>query len=145
MVMVIMSIIGLVSSYALVESMKVYALVAPSLDAAYQSRLADERLSRDIRDLSATSSVSSMTASGLTFDDTSGNTIAYVYSDSELRRNGDLLAQGVTSFSFAYRKTDGTTANTAADLHLVEIDFTVRVSDQDRRRQSVVFPRALGS
>ncbi|MFT5051543.1 MAG: prepilin-type N-terminal cleavage/methylation domain-containing protein [Chlamydiales bacterium] len=145
LVMVIMSTIGLVSSYAIVESMKTYALVAPSIDASYQARLASERLRRDIRELISTDTVSSMTATGLTFDDGTGTTIAYTFSGSDLLRNGDLLATGMSAFAFAYRKSDGTLASAAVELHLIEVDFTVRVAGKDHRLRTAVFPRALDS
>jgi hypothetical protein len=144
-VMMIMSVIGLVSSYAIVESMKTYALVAPSIDASYQSRLAAERMRRDLRELSGAGTITTMTATAITFDDNAGNTLAYALSGTDLLRNGDLLARGVTSFAIAYRKSDGTAATLAADLHLVEVDVTVQVADQARRLQITVFPRALSS
>ncbi len=38
---------------------------------------------------------------------------------------------------------DGTTATVAADLHLVEIDFTVQPGNEPYRVQTVVLPRFL--
>ena len=96
-VILIMGIIGLTTSVVIMESMKVYARTVPGLDASYQARLATDRMKREIRDLDGTASITVFTATALTFDNTSGDTIAYDLTGSDLTRNGDLLAQGVTS------------------------------------------------
>ena len=142
-VVIILSIVGLVSTYAIIEGAKVYARTAPSMDASYQVRLAIERLRRDIHDMKDTVSITTFTATALTFDDSSSNTLAYSLSAGDLQRNGDLLAQGVTSLTFTYWKSDGTTAAAAADLHLVEIDLTVQIGDEPYRVRTAAFPRVL--
>lgn len=142
-VVVIMSIIGLVSTYAIIEGAKIYARTAPSMQASYQARLAIGWLRRDLHDMKDTDSITTFTSTALTFDDTSSNTLAYSLSAGNLSRNGDLLAQGVTSLTFTYWKSDGTTASAAADLHLVEVDLTVQFGDEPYRVRTVVFPRVL--
>ena len=142
-VMTIMSIVGMVSSYVIIESMKVYARTAPALEATYQARLSAERMKREIRDMKDTASITVFTATALTFDDSSSNMIAYSLSGGNLSRNGDLLAQGGTSLTFSYWKSDGTSASVAADLHLVEIDLTVQRGNEPYRLQAAVFPRVL--
>ena len=81
------------------------------------------------------------TATALTFDDSSDNTIAYSLTSGDLLRNGDLLARNVTSLSLDYWKSDGTAASAASDLHLVEIDLTVQSGAEPYRLQTAVFPR----
>ena len=139
----ILGIVGLVSSYVIIESMRIYARTAPAMDASYQVRLAVERMMREIRDMKDTASITTFGSSALTFDDSSDDTIAYSLSGSNLLRNGDLLAQGVTTLSFSYWKSDGTTASAAADLHLTEIDLTVQVGTEPYRVRTAVFPRVL--
>jgi prepilin-type N-terminal cleavage/methylation domain-containing protein len=143
-VIAILSIIGMSSSYVVVESMKVYARTAPGLDASYQAHLACERMKRDIRDLGGTASITVFVADALAFDDSSANTISYSLSGGDLTRNGDLLARGVTGLTFTYRKSDGTPATTPAELALVEIDLTVQTGTEPYRLQTCVFPRCLG-
>ena len=79
----------------------------------------------------------------MTFDDTSDTTLAYSLSSGNLSRNGDLLAQGVTSLTFTYWESDGTTASSASDLHLVEVDLTVTVGGEPYRVRTAAFPRVL--
>ena len=142
-VIVILGIVGLASSYVTVESMKIYARAAPAMDASYQALLSVERMRREIRDMKDTASITTFTATALTFDDSSDNTIAYSLSGGDLLRNGALLARGVTSLSFGYWKSDGTNASVASDLHLVEIDLTVQSGAEPYRLQAAVFPRTL--
>ncbi len=142
-VMTILSVVGLVSSYVIIESMKVYARTAPAMDASYQALLSVQRMKHDIRDMKDTDSITTFTATALTFDDSSDTTIAYSLSGGDLLRDGDLLAQGVTSLSFSYWKSDGTSASVADDLHLVEIDLTVESRAEPYRLQTAVFPRTL--
>lgn len=138
-----MSVMALVVSYVVEEPMRFYARVNPSMTASYQARLCAGRMQADIRDLTDTATVSSMTSTAFTFGDSGGNTVAYSLSGTDLQRNGDLIAQGVTALTFTYWKSDGTTATAAADLHLVEYDFTVQIASQSHRVQGTAFPLSL--
>ena len=144
-VITILSIIGMVSSYVIFESMKVYARTVPAMDATYQASLAVERMKSEIRDMKDTASITTFTSTALTFRDSADQTIAYSLSGSNLLRNGDLLARGVTAFGFSYWKRDGTTASAAVDLHLLELDLTVQTGSQPYRVRTAVFPRNLGT
>ena len=134
---------ALVVSYVVEEPMRFYARVNPSMTASYQARLCAGRMQADIRDLTDTATVSSMTSTAFTFGDSGGNTVAFSLSGTDLQRNGDLIAQGVTALTFTYWKSDGTTAAAAADLHLVEYDFTVQIASQSHRVQGTAFPLSL--
>ncbi len=142
-VMAILGIVGLASTHVTVEAMRIYARTAPALNASYQAFLSVQRMRHDIRDMKDTASITTFTATALTFDDSSDNTIAYSLASGDLLRNGDLLARNVTSLSLDYWKSDGTAASAASDLHLVEIDLTVQSGAEPYRLQAAVFPRAL--
>ncbi len=141
---VVLSIIGLTSSKVIIESMKVYAQTAPTLDASYQAHLAVRHLQRDIRNMRDTSTITALTPTALTFDDVEGHTLEFNLTAGDLTRNGDLLARGVSSFGFRYFQQDGSVATGPGNLHLIEIDLTVQVADQQQRSMAVVFPRSLG-
>jgi prepilin-type N-terminal cleavage/methylation domain-containing protein len=143
-VITILGIVGTVSSYVIFESMRVYARTVPALDATYQAHLAAERMKSDLRDMEA-GSITTFTPTALTFRLSSGQTIAYTVSGSSLLRNGDLLAKGAGAFGLTYWKDDGTSATSAANVHLVELDLTVQAAGQPYRVQSAVFPRSLGT
>jgi hypothetical protein len=128
----------------IVASMKVYARTAPALEASYQTSFALERMQRDIRDLGALSSITVFTPTALTFSDSAGDPIAFALAGGNLTRNGDLLARGVTSLAYRYWRDDGTPATLPGDLHLVEIDLTVQIGNQENHLIAVAFPRVLG-
>jgi len=140
-VIVILSIVGLTSSYALIGASRIYVRAMPAMEAAYQADLSVERLRRDIRGLGDVASITAFTATDFTFDSPAGTTIAYSYTGGNLLRNGDLLARGVSSFAFTYWKSDGTIAATPAELHLVDVDISVQSGGQTSRVRATVFPR----
>lgn len=141
-VITILGIVGMVSSYVIFESTKVYARTLPWLDASYQCRLAVEQMKSELRDLEP-GSLTTFTPIALTFQLLSGQPLTYSLAGSNLLRNGDLLAKGVQAFSLTYRKRDGTSALIAADVHLLELDLTVQAGGQTCRVQTAVFPRSL--
>ena len=143
-VIAILSIVGMTSSYVILESMKVYARTAPALDAAYEARLASGRLKSDLRDMQP-GSITTLSPTALSFQVSTGQPITYGLAGTNLLRNGDLLAKGVTSLGFTYWGADGTNTTTAAEVHLVEVDLTVQSLGQTFRIQSAVFPRGLGT
>lgn len=143
-VMVILGIVGLVAAVVLLESMRVYARIVPAMDASYKAQHAVQRMKREIRGLKDAASISSLTTSAFTFADTSDQTVSYVFTGSDLTRNGDLLADGVRAMNFSYFQKDGSPAASPADLHLVEVDLTVQNGDELSRVQTPVFPRNLG-
>lgn len=140
----IMIIVGGVASHVILQSMKVYSRTVPATDAAYQVSSSIERMKREIRAMKDRESLTEMTSTALSFENAADETISYEYSGGMLTRNGDLLAEGVTSFSFEYWQADGTAAITKADLRLLEIDLTVERGGQVRRMHTAVFPRVLG-
>jgi prepilin-type N-terminal cleavage/methylation domain-containing protein len=144
LVVTILSIVGGVSSFVVLQAMKAYARHVPAMHNAYQARSSLERMRREIRALEDTSSITTMTATSLTFTGTGGTSIAYAYTGGNLDRNGDRLAKGLTAFSFTYWKSNGTTASAATDVHLIEIDLTVDSLGQTYRLQTAVFPRICG-
>jgi prepilin-type N-terminal cleavage/methylation domain-containing protein len=140
----ILGIIGLVCSGVILESMRVYSRTVPALDAGYKTDLALRTMKRDIRDLQNTASISSLSATAFTFKDSASNTIAYAMSNGDLTRNGNLLAEGVTSLTFRYWQSNGSTASTAAKVHRIEVDFTVQNGSETSRARTQIFPRNLG-
>lgn len=142
--MTVLSVIALVAANVIMESMRVYARAVPAMDASYKSNLALRTMLRDIRDLDDLGSISTFGNTAFTFQDSNDTTVAYLLSGGRLTRNGDLLTDDVTSLTFSYLQKDGTTASDAEDLYLVEVDLTVRCSDQVLRARTIAFPRSLG-
>jgi len=144
LVIMIMTIVGGVTTHVILESMKVYARSMPAQNASYQARTCIERMKRELRDLQDRGSITEMSTTRFTFDDSTDASITYALAGDTLTRNGDLLARGVTAFSLTYWGVGGSVAATVEDLHLVELDLTVECGGQAFRAQSAVFPRVLG-
>ena len=139
---VVLGIVTLVPSMVIVQSMKVYSSAAPAMNASYQANLAAAHLWRDISGLQ---SINSFAADALSIDDAQGTGIAYGLDGTDLKRNDDLLAQGVSSLAFHCWASDGTAAADVVDVHLIEYDLTVSSGGQPYRVQGTVFPRAFGA
>ncbi len=144
LVMVVLGIVGMASSYVVLESMRVYARVAPHVDASYQARLASELIQRDVRDLSGAASIATFTATDFAFETSAGESVRYRYAGTELSRNGSPVAKGVSSFAFSYLSRSGSPALTPDDLHLVDVRFVVTSADGGLPITMTVFPRGLG-
>lgn len=142
-VITVLGIIALVPSVVIVESMRIHNRVAPTLEASYQARLATEKMKRELRELDDTSKIGLMSATSLAFVDGEGDTITYALTGTDLTRNDDLLAQGVTDLNFAFVQQDGKVVSTSADLALIEIDLTVQVGVQEYRVLTMVHPRGV--
>lgn len=140
----ILSVVGLTASYVITSGMSVQAQAAPRMEASYQARLALEWLRRDIRSLAGPGGITVFTPAAFEFLDLHGNTVSYAFAAGDLSRNGDLLAQGLTTFGFSYRDRHGAPAASALDLRTVEVDFVVQVADQKELGHALVFPRSLG-
>lgn len=139
-VMAVMGVVALVPATVLVESIKVYTRISPQLDAGYQARLATERMRREIRALGDKTKISIGSTSALTLTGLDNLVVTYALSGGSVKRNGDLLARGVTSLSFAYRTRDGQTASDVSDLALVEIDISVQTGADTYRLHTAVCP-----
>lgn len=142
-VITIMSIVGSLASFVVIQSMQVYAFAVPSMEASYQARLASRRMVEDVRELGDPASISTLTSTAFTFDDAATNTVSYALSGTDLLRNGDRIARSVSGLTFEYWKSDGTVASAAADVHLVGIDLTVTSGGHPYRVRTAAFPRRL--
>lgn len=144
-VITITGIVALVPAQVLMDSMEVYADQAPRMDAAYQARLATERLKRDFRQLASRSSLSVMDADAISFQTLAGETVAYALDGAgELTRNGDLLAQGVSSLQLTYRDSAGAETVHAGLVNLLDIDLSVTIAGQVYRQREAAYPRQVG-
>ncbi|MFN3234303.1 MAG: type II secretion system protein [Gammaproteobacteria bacterium] len=95
-----------------------------------QGRNALLRITEDLRNMVAIGSsvsISSGHSSEITFQDAEGDTITYDVSSSNLERNNELLAQGVSSgdLDFYYYNGSGSLTNTKSDIRYVKVSFTM--------------------
>jgi hypothetical protein len=83
-----------------------------------------ERLTNDIHQINAASSLTVAQANSLTFLDTNGATIQYTFSGNTLMRNNTLLANNLSQFIFSYRNASGAVTTVTSAIRYITVAFT---------------------
>jgi len=142
--MTVLSLIGLVSSNLISGSMSIYTRIVPAMEMSYQSDLALRTMKREIRDLSDADAIVTMSSATFAFIDSASNTVTYALTETNLTRNGDLLASDVNSLTFRYWEIDGTVAESPEDVRLIEVDLSMQSGDETWQVRTPIFPRYFG-
>ncbi len=102
-----------------------------------------ELMSRELQEIrTATSTdISAFTASTLTFTDINAASVSYGFSGTTLTRNSQTLLDNLQSFSFAYKKTDGTAATLVTEIWSVEVNAVLLRSGRTLALRTRLFPR----
>jgi prepilin-type N-terminal cleavage/methylation domain-containing protein len=111
------------------------------VDADWQGRLALERMSRDIRAIPASTSISLASATQLTFIDSTSNTVAYQVVGNNLLLNTNILAEGISSLLFQYYDGNGAVTATVANIRYVKITLNITHNNTNYVLQTVINPR----
>lgn len=143
----------------------VSAVGAPFLSAGFQSyftgrdiaetdgraRVAVERLSRDLRSIRAPSNLNLTvtSASDITFFDVDGNSIRYCLgavgtcpgAATELMRNGQPLATGISALTFTFLTATGAATAGPANVFYITVAFTATQNSISKSFQTTVSPR----
>ena len=148
MTIVIVSILAALAAVIILQGVRAYSDEDSRSDIHYQTRLAMERMAREIRMIRSTAAITTFTATNLQFTDVNGSTLGFQWVSPTLNRwNGatnDVLASGVTAFSFSYYKKDNTVAVLPADLNLlwfIDIAMTAQQGSQALPMRTRVHPR----
>ena len=92
---------------------------------AWDGEIAVARMTDDLHTIKSPSSITTATASALTFTNYNGATIAYRLSGGQMLRNSNPLANHVTSLAFTYFDSTGATTATIANIRYIGVNFTV--------------------
>ena len=144
-VIVILGIIGGFLSTSIYEGSHAYIDLRSRSANVADAHQALELMGREIQEIrTATSAdITTLTASSLAFTDITAASVSYAFSGSTLTRNSQTLMDRLSAFSFAYYKSDGTTAAAAADVWSVGVSLTVTRSGRELTLRTRVFPRNL--
>ncbi len=140
-VLVVVGTLASVTFGVLLEAMRIYARTAPTEQLAYQSQLTSERLRRDLRSLRESSQITVFQPQELAFETGSGGTVDYRLMGSELRRNGRLLAEGITGLRFNYITTAGGFASSSDEVALVTARVVLTAGGAERQVVTAIHPR----
>ncbi len=145
LVIIILSIIAAVGSQMLGTGFNAYLTGRDLIDAEWQGRYAMQRISRELRNVrSASAGDLVMSVNQITFTDNSANVITYALSGTTLTRNGQPLADGVSSLAFSYIQADGiTTAALASEVSYISVDINVNFNDSNYSLRSTLHPRSF--
>lgn len=158
--MTLIGIIAYIVAIALSTGIKAYFTTDFRKEALDQTRIAMERMTREIRNLRDSDDVGASSGTQFCFTDTEGTQINYSYSGSDIKRDtgncapgsGATLSTNITSFSFSYIRANGTSDagfvdtdpdDPATDTKRIRITFTATISTEPVTLQSEVWPRSL--
>jgi prepilin-type N-terminal cleavage/methylation domain-containing protein len=124
---VILSVVAAIGSRILQTSFNAFYQNQYITDANAQGRLALERMSRDIHSINSPASIISATSSQLAFVNTSGNSMSFLLSGTQLWLNNQVLADGVNvgSSSFTYLDENAAITTTLANIRYVIINLVL--------------------
>ncbi len=142
-VMAISAILLAIAAPLLSNAISAFFGAAQLNDAAWQSRLAMERMSHDIRGIPASLSISIANSNELSYVDSHGNSVDYTVSGNLLTLNGNTLANGVQSLNFNYYDVNGNSTSTIANMVYIGIILNIVENSTNQTVETVVAPRNL--
>jgi len=126
---VLISIIAALAAMVILQGVQGYSAEDQRSNIHYEARLAMERMTREIRLIrNQGTDIATMTSTNLQYTDVNGASVGFNWTSPNLSRwNGvgyDLLASGITSFTFSYLQQDGVSPATTANVWFVDIVIT---------------------
>jgi Tfp pilus assembly protein PilW len=148
---VTITLVGIIAGAAAMiiqQGMNAYLAGENRAGAQYQAGVAMERMARELRMIRSRNDIVSMTASDLRFTVAGGAQAGFVWVSPNLSRwNGagnDLLATGITVFSFAYFQQDGVTAAASSStVWFIDVALTSQQGDEMQHLRTRVHPRSF--
>lgn len=148
-VIVIVGILTGISSLYIKETVNLWRFLSFRNEVISQGRLALMRMSREIRQMRDADSLTTANAQQFQFTDTTSASISYQLSGNNVLRNADILATGVSNFTFTYyNKTNQLimtplVAPSATDAYRIDINATFQSGTQSKTIKTKVYPRNL--
>lgn len=142
-VVVIIGIIAAFSSRLLMEGVNSYVKGKGIGNAVWQARLALARMALDLRTIASPGNVSTASTSQLIFNDINANSVTYQLTGSNLTRNGQVLANGVSNLTFSYYDKNGNATAVKTNIRYINYSLTITLNNTNLSYQSGVFIRDL--
>ena len=115
-----------------------------------QGRIAVMRMVREIRQVRNESTIFIADNSRLQFNDTNNQTIDYLWNGSNLTRNGNVLATGISNLNFTYYNISNAqlaplplNAASRLEIYMIGLGLTIVSGDQNKTLVTRVYPRNL--
>ena len=154
-VMVLIGIIAFIAADAMSTGFKAFFITDNRKEALDQTRVAIERMRREIRNARSISDIGTATASEFCFINTEGTRIDFRYETPDIRRleaggacpggagTGDILSTNITAFKFTNPDGSDLTLAALTTNKRVIITLTSTISGENVTLQTEVWPRNL--
>ncbi len=148
MSIVLISILSGIAALIILQGVKAYTDEQSRSDLHYQTRLAIERMTREIRLVRSCGDITtpgSNPAASITFTDINGTAVNFAVAGNTLNRGANLLATGITTAQpFRFLAADGTTATMACPgIWFVEIMLADTQGTESIQMRTRVHPRSF--
>ena len=142
-VIVLVGILAAIGSQMLGMTLQSFVLSKDVLKGDWQARVALERLTRDLRMVRASANLTIVPATAITFSDTNGSNVNYSISGTQLMRNTQPLADGISGLAFTYLQSDGNTVETTTSslVYYITVSFDVARGTATTSLRATVHPR----
>jgi len=142
--LVLVGIIAVIAGLLMQQGVVTYLAQENETNLAGQGRLGIERIAREVRSIRSNTAADlpTMTATMLNFVDLGGNAVTYTASGGTVTRNGVVLTSATTStLGFSYLKRDGTTATSATQVWVIQVDLVLTLNNESQTYRIRVHPR----
>lgn len=140
---IVITIIGISASilgFMLLGTVKAWTFKLNRNDILWDGRLSLDRMTREIRTIKDTASITTAASSQFRFIDAGNKDITYSLSSTNLNRTENaatnLLAENVSSLAFTYYDTAGVVTGVLANIRRVRINLTLTKNGQNVYLQS---------
>ena len=111
------------------------------------ARIGLEMMADDVRQITDKDRILSASGTTFSFLDPDAETVTYQYSGGTLQRNGQVLVEGLSSFSFTYYDSSGnvlaTPVSDFSQIWMVRFEMSGTVDNKPFNLRLSVFPRAF--
>jgi prepilin-type N-terminal cleavage/methylation domain-containing protein len=144
-VIIVIVVLGIVASitgpmiYTAAEASKTQGDLSTVLGQARTSMI---RMSRDLRNIRSNSATDlAIGASSLSMVEVDTSSVAYTLSGSDLLRNGQILAQGISNLAFSYYDSSGAVTAVSTSVRYIGFSFTATQNDVSDTYHGLVYLR----
>jgi prepilin-type N-terminal cleavage/methylation domain-containing protein len=152
-VIVLMAVVSVIGAGLIEESGRTYSAGRDVTHIGWQGRVALERMEAEIRAIASTASITTWTATALTFTNTSGTSIGYTLAAGSVQRTQaptaapqpQPLADNVSALGFTYWDRTGAQVvpgvGSVSNIYYVTVTLGITKGDFSSNYRTTVYPR----
>lgn len=139
----LISVIAFIFSSIISTGVDAYFFTSDRKDASQEARVALERMTQELKVIRGAGSIAAAAPDAISFVKLDGEEVNFSLSGTDLVRNGNILADGVTSFALDYYDRAGNETSVPADIWRIAIDLETSERNESVRLRTAVHPRNL--